>query len=60
MNIFRAGVMFPDGSVQKSIHPADLTNDWVNLQFLFPIGVAGGYCHSLDVYGRYGDYLGSR
>ncbi len=60
VNIFRAGVMFPDGSMQKSIHPADLTNDWVNLQFLFPIGASGGYCHSLDVYGRSGEYLGSR
>ncbi|MEI6604769.1 MAG: PA14 domain-containing protein [Verrucomicrobiota bacterium] len=60
VNIFRAGVMFLNGSMQKSIYPGDLTNGWVNLQFLFPIGASGGYCHSLDVYGRNGDYLGSR
>lgn len=60
VNIFRAGVMFRDGTMQKSIRPADLTNDWVKLEFLSPIGVSGGYCHSLDVYDRNGDYLGSR
>lgn len=60
VTINRGGVMFLDGSSQKSVYPADLTNGWVNLQFLFPIGAGGGYCHNLSVYGRNSDYLGSR
>ncbi len=50
--------MFPDGSVLRVIQPADLTSSWVNLQFLFPIGVSGGYCHTLSVFDRNGEYLG--
>jgi len=60
VTINRGGVMFLDGSMQKAIQPSDLTNDWMNLQFLFPIGSGGGFCHSLVVYGRNGDCLGSR
>jgi hypothetical protein len=59
-NIYRGGVMFPDGSYLRVIQPADLTNGCVNLQFLFPIGVAGGYCHALSVFDRNGEYLGTR
>jgi hypothetical protein len=60
VNIFRAGVMFRDGSMSKTIYPAELANGWVNLEFLFPVGASGGYCHSVDVYGRTGEYLGTR
>jgi hypothetical protein len=60
VSIFRAGVMFRNGSMLKSIYPADLTQGWVNLEFLFPQGAAGGYCHSLQIYGRNGEYLGTR
>ena len=60
VSIFRAGVMFRNGSTLKSILPQDLTNGWVNLEFLFPIGVSGGYCHVLKVYDRSGTYIGSR
>ena len=60
VSIFRAGVMFRDGSTLKSIYPADLTNGWVKLEFLFPIGAAGGYCHGLEIFDRNGEYLGSR
>ncbi len=60
VSIFRAGVMFPNGSTLKSIFPADLINGSVNLEFLFPIGLSGGYCHNLRVYDRNGHYLGGR
>ena len=60
VSIFRAGVMFTNGTTLESIHPADLTNGWVNLQFLFPLGMPGGYCHNLLVYDRHGAYIGTR
>lgn len=52
--------MFPDGGTLKTIHPADLGNGWVNIEFLFPLGMAGGYCHNLLVYDRHGNFLGTR
>jgi hypothetical protein len=60
ITIVRAGVMFADGSTFKSIYPGDLTNGWVNLAFLFPLGQSGGYCHSLTVYDRNGALIGGR
>lgn len=60
VTIVRAGVMFANGSTFKSIYPADLTNGWVNLVFLFPLGQSGGYCHSLTVYDRDGTLIGGR
>ena len=60
VSIFRAGVMFANGSTLKAIYPSDLQNGWVNLEFLFPLGQSGGYCHSLLVYDRNGGYLGTR
>jgi hypothetical protein len=60
VSIYRAGVMFPDGSTLRSIYPADLTNGWVNLEFLYPLGQPGGYCHKLLVYDRNGLYLETR
>lgn len=58
--IFRAGVMFPNGSTLKTIYPASLTNGSVNLEFLFPLGMPGGFCHHVIVYDRDGTYLGTR
>jgi hypothetical protein len=60
VSILRAGVMFLNGSTLKSIHPEDLVNGSVTLQFLFPLGVPGAYCHQLLVYDRNGGYLGTR
>jgi hypothetical protein len=60
VNIFRAGVMFSNGTTLKSVYPADLTNGSTILQFLFPLGQSGGYCHNLLVYDRNGLYLGTR
>lgn len=60
VSIYRAGVMFPNGTTLKSIYPANLTNGSVILQFFYPLGQPGGYCHSLLVYDRNGLYLGTR
>jgi len=60
VSIFRAGVMFLNGSTLMSVYPTDLTNGWINLQFLFPIGMPGGYCHTVLIYDRNGVYLGTR
>jgi hypothetical protein len=60
VNIFRAGVMFTDGTIDKTITSADLHNGFFNLEFLFPIGMEGGYCHTIKVYDRVGTFLGSR
>jgi hypothetical protein len=60
IGIIRGGVMFPNGTVTRTIVPEDLANDWVDLEFLFPVGMPGAYCHTVSVYGRKGDYLGTR
>jgi hypothetical protein len=60
VSIFRAGVLFPNGTTLRSIYPADLTNGWVSLTFLYPLGQSGGYCHTLLIYDRNGLYLGTR
>jgi Bacterial TSP3 repeat len=60
VSIFRAGVLFPNGTTRKSIYPADLENGSVTLEFLYPLGQPGGYCHNLTVYDRNGFYLGTR
>lgn len=60
INIFRAGVMFPNGTTTRTIRAADLLNGSVSLQFLFPLGIPGGYCHAVNVYDRNGVFLGGR
>ena len=60
VNIVRPGVLFPDGSTFRTIYPADLVDGVINLEFLFPLGQSGGYCHGLTVYDRVGAYLGGR
>jgi hypothetical protein len=60
VSIYRAGVMFPNGTTTRDIHPDDLTNGSVILHLLFPLGMPGGYCHSLRVYDRDGVLLGAR
>jgi hypothetical protein len=60
VDIIRAGVMFPDGSFSRAVLPSDLENGWTNLAFLFPVGMPGAYCHTVSVFGRKNDYLGTR
>jgi hypothetical protein len=59
VSILRAGVMFPNGSTLRSIFPGDLVNSAVRLEFLFPVGLPGAFCHQLLVYDRNGVYLGT-
>jgi len=60
VRIFRAGVTFLDGTKTKTLSSADFTNGVAVLEFLFPQGLEGGYCHHLDIYDRNGAYLGRR
>lgn len=60
VSIYRAGVMFPNGTTLMNIYPADLANGSLSLEFLFPLGMSGGYCHTVKVYDRNGLFLGSR
>jgi hypothetical protein len=60
IGIFRAGVMFLDGTTQRQIYASDVENGIVNLSFLFPLGLPGGYCHHVSVFDRYGTLLGTR
>lgn len=60
LSIFRAGVLFLDGTTFRRIDPQDVVNGSVPLSFLFPLGMPGGYCHYVSVYDRNGTLLGTR
>ena len=60
ITIFRAGVMFLDGATVKFLSVDDFTNGIAYLEFLFPQGMAGGYCHYIDVYDAAGHLIGRR
>lgn len=60
ITIFRAGVTFLDGTKTLTLRAADLADGFYNLEFLFPDGMDGGYCHYIDLYDRNGSYLGRR
>lgn len=60
VSIFRAGVMFTNGTTLKSFRSEDLNNGSTVLEFLFPLGQPGGFCHKLLIYDRDGLYLGTR
>ena len=60
VTIYRAGVTFLDGTKVMWVEADDLVNGVINLEFLFPIGMSGGYCHTLDVYDRNGAFIDRR
>lgn len=60
IRIFRAGVTFTDGTTAKTLSASDFINGVAHVDFLFPVGMAGGYCHYLDIYDRNGAFLGRR
>lgn len=60
VTIFRAGVMFPDGTTTKILTAADFDHGFHNLDFFFPKGTNGGYCHYLTVYDKDGNILAKR
>jgi len=60
INIYRAGVTFMDGTKTLTLTSADFVNGIYDLEFLFPLGMAGSYCHYVTVYDRNGVALGTR
>jgi hypothetical protein len=60
VGIFRAGVMFLNGATVQQIHSSAVINGSVHLEFLFPLGMPGGYCHHVSVFDRNGILLGIR
>lgn len=60
VSLFRSGVMFPDGSTTKTFTEADLFNKILNLKFLFPEGMSGGYCHYVSIYDAKGQLISKR
>lgn len=60
VTIYRSGVTFLDGTKQKTYTEADFTNGIVNLQFLMPKDLQGGYCHSVDIFDGNGAFVGRR
>ena len=52
--------MFTNGTTLKSFRSEDLNNGSTVLEFLFPLGQPGGFCHKLLIYDRDGLYLGTR
>jgi len=60
ITIFRSGVMFRDGGTVKTFTAADLANGILNLEFLFPKGTPGGYCHYVKIYDSAGNIIATR
>jgi len=60
ITIFRNGVTFLDGTKIKTFDASYFDNGILHLEFLFPIGMSGGYCHSIDIYDAQGRKIGSR
>ncbi len=60
VTIFRGGVTFLDGTTVKSFSEGDFVNGVAHLEFLFPTGMSGGYCHHIDLYDRNGQFIGRR
>ncbi len=54
VTIFRSGVTFLDGSQVKILEPDDFIDGVANLEFLFPRGARGGYCHYTEVFDKNG------
>ena len=60
VRIFRSGVTFLDGTKTQTLTAEDFDYGVAFLQFLFPQGLQGGYCHHLDIYDRNGAFIGRR
>lgn len=58
--IFRSGVTFRDGTTALTLTAEDFVNGVYNLEFLFPQGLNGGYCHYIRVFDRNGQLVGRR
>ncbi|MGJ8634238.1 MAG: galactose-binding domain-containing protein [Luteolibacter sp.] len=60
VRIYRAGVTFQDGATTLTLTAEDFVNGIYILEFLFPEGLSGGYCHYTDIYDRDGNFIGRR
>ena len=60
ITIFRAGVTFMDGTSVMTLTAEDFVNDVAYLQFRFAPGIAGGYCHYIEVYDAQNHFMGRR
>ena len=60
VTIHRSGVTFLDGTKTRKLRAEDFINGVYHLDFLFPIGLTGGYCHYLDIYDRNGVFVARR
>lgn len=58
ITIFRAGVTFLDGTTVRTLTAADFNEGVVYLDFLYPAGMSGGYCHYIDIYDAQNRHLG--
>ncbi len=60
LTIFRAGVTFLDGTTVKTLYASDLVNGVAHVDFRYPPGMTGGYCHYIRVYDAANNLLGTR
>lgn len=60
ITVFKAGVTFSDGTTVKWFEVDDFPNGIIKLEFLFPKGSTGGYCHYTDIYDANDEHVGRR
>lgn len=58
LTIFRAGVTFLDGTLVKELSAADFAEGVVWVDFRYPAGMTGGFCHYTDIYDGQNRHLG--
>lgn len=60
LTVFRAGVTFLDGTTVKTLTAEDFVEGVAYVDFRYPSGMSGGYCHYIDVYDAQNRHLGRR
>ena len=58
LTIFRAGVTFLDGTLVKELNAADFAEGVAWVDFRYPAGMSGGFCHYTDIYDGENRHLG--
>ena len=49
VSIFKAGVVFRDGTINQTFRAGNLVNGILSLEFLYPGGLVGGLCHNYTI-----------
>jgi hypothetical protein len=49
VSIFRAGVTFRDGTIEKTFRKSDMPNGILSLEMLNPTDLVGGLCHRFTI-----------